>query len=311
MANIFTEIAGRYKAGSILAKYIYINAAVFILIRLTMVILDMMLIDSHFAVYLQAPSSLPLLAHRPWTVFTYMFVHLEFLHVLFNLLWLYWFGKLFLQFFTGRQFGGLYVLGGLAGAALFLLTYNTLPILMKTADFSFLTGASASVMAIVFAVSFYRKDYIINLLLIGRIRLIYIAIGVLLIDIIALTSENAGGHIAHIGGALLGVIFATQYTNGKDITNFINRWIDRLVNIFNHKPRRSGKKPKFKVYRNDNANADNKGSARKRPETDEEYLRRKNAENKIIDDILDKLKRSGYESLSTEEKKRLFDASKK
>ncbi|MDR3308979.1 MAG: rhomboid family intramembrane serine protease [Tannerella sp.] len=311
MANIFTEIAGRYKAGSILAKYIYINAAVFILIRLTMIVLDMMLADSRFAVYLQAPSSLSLLMYRPWTVFTYMFVHLDFLHVLFNLLWLYFFGKLFLQFFTGRQFGGLYVLGGLAGVALFLLAYNTFPPLMKTADFSFLTGASASVMAIVFAVSFYRKDYMINLLLIGRIRLLYIAIGVLLIDILAITSENAGGHIAHIGGAMLGIIFATQYTKGKDITNFINRWIDRLVNTFNHKPRRFGKKPKFKVYRNDQTDVNSNAGARRRPETDEEYLRRKNAENKIIDDILDKLKRSGYESLSAEDKKRLFDASKK
>ena len=150
-------------------------------------------------------------------------------------------------------------------------------------------GASASVMAIVFAVSFYRKDLEINLFLIGRIKLIYLAIFTLVIDLLAMTSDNAGGHIAHIGGALFGMWFASRIRNGKDLTAPMNRLIDWFVNLG---------KPKMRV-------------TYKRNETDYEYNARKHQESVDLDTILDKLKRSGYESLSAEEKKRLFDASKK
>ena len=305
MAGIFTEIKRRFDAGSILAKYIFINAGVFIIIRLLYAILSLFLRESSFLEYIEMPSSLTLLAHRPWTIITYMFVHFDFLHILFNMLWLYWFGKIFLTFFTGRQLGGLYVLGGIAGAMLFLITYNTLPYLKQFSDNSFLAGASASVMAIVFAVSFYQKEYTINLLLIGRVKLIYLAIGVFLLDLVAITSENAGGHIAHIGGSLFGILFAHLYERGKDITGFMNKMIDKFVNLITHKPT-------FKTYRSDKKTTygknDNNNS---RKETDDEYLRRKNEERRAVDDILDKLKRSGYESLSSEEKKKLFDASRK
>ena len=254
---------------------------------------------------MEMPSNITLFIHRPWTIITYMFVHIDFLHILFNMLWLYWFGKIFLQFFTGRRLGGLYILGGIAGAAFFMLTYNTFPYFMQMSAMSFLAGASASVMAIVFAVAFYRKDYRINLLLIGQIKLIYLAIGVLLIDMLAITSENAGGHIAHIGGALLGILFAVQYQRGKDITGFINKMIDRFVNLFS-------RKPVFKTYQSKkNSSRPNKQPNTHRPETDDAFLRRKQEESRMIDEILDKLKHSGYESLSTDEKKKLFEASKK
>lgn len=252
--------------------------------------------------FIEMPSNPVFFVHRPWTIITYMFTHIDFLHILFNMLWLYWFGQLFLQFFTGRQFGGLYLLGGIAGGAFFLLAYNTFPYLQQFSSMSYLVGASASVMAIVFAVSFYRKDYTISLFFIGRIKLIYLAIGVLVIDIFAMTSENAGGHIAHIGGALLGILFAVQYRNAKDITGFINSILDQVVNFFAHKP-------KFKTYRS--STTFSQPNPNNHRETDSDYLRRKNEENRIIDEILDKLKRSGYESLSSDEKKQLFDASKR
>lgn len=303
MGGIFTEIKRRFDAGSILAKFIYINTGVFIIIRLLIIITHLFMKETSFLEYIQMPSSWWLLIRRPWTILTYMFIHFDLLHILFNMLWLYWFGKIFLQFFNGRQLGGLYVWGGIAGGILFILSYNIFPFLKQYADNSFLIGASASVMAIVFAVSFYRKDYMINLFLLGRIKLIYLAIGVFLLDLIAITSENAGGHIAHIGGALLGICYAHQYKNGKDITNFINRMIDKFVNFITHKP-------SFKVYRKTTGKQSRKPENH-RPETDDEYRRRKNEENRTIDEILDKLKHSGYESLSAEEKKKLFDASKK
>ena len=300
MADIFTEIKRRFDAGSILTKYIFINTGTFIIIKLLHAFLTLFLKESSFLEYIEMPSSISLLMYRPWTIISYMFVHFDFLHILFNMLWLYWFGKIFLMFFTDRQLGGLYVLGGIAGAALFLITYNVFPYLKQFSGNSFLAGASASVMAIVFAVSFYQKDYSINLLFIGRVKLIYLAIGVFLLDIIAITSENAGGHIAHIGGSLFGILFASQYSRGKDITGFMNRIIDKFVNLIRHNHN-------FKTHRSDNKTNYNKNY---RTETDDEYLRRKNEERRVIDDILDKLKRAGYESLSAEEKRKLFDASK-
>ncbi|MDF9831292.1 rhomboid family intramembrane serine protease [Parabacteroides sp. PF5-6] len=292
MGDIFTNLKRIFRSGNILVKLIYINVGVFLLFRLAAVLFLLFNVAGlPFLEYLQMPSSPVLLLLRPWTLFTYMFTHYDFLHILFNMLWLYWFGGIFLQFFNERQLGGMYVLGGIAGALLFLVAYNIFPYFQAVAGSSFLMGASASVMAIVFAVSFYRKEYEINLLLIGRVKLIWLALFTLIVDLLAITSTNAGGHLAHIGGALLGIWFASRIQKGKDMTAPVNRLIDWLVNL-------GKKKPKMKV-------------TYKRTETDQEYNARKQEESKNLDDILDKLKRSGYDSLSKEEKKQLFDASKK
>lgn len=292
MDGIFTNLKRTFDSGNILAKLIYINVGLFIIIRLMSVVLMLFnLGDFPFLQYLQMPSSPEQLLYRPWTIFTYMFTHFDFLHILFNMLWLYWFGGLFLTFFSEKQLGGLYVLGGIAGAVLFLLAYNIFPYFQSVSSSSYLMGASASVMAIVFAISFYRKDLEIGLFLIGRVKLIYLALFTFVIDLLAITSQNAGGHIAHIGGALLGIWFAAQIKKGKDLTSPMNRSIDWFVNL-------GKRKPKMRV-------------TYKRPETDYEYNTRKHQETVDLDAILDKLKRSGYESLSTDEKKKLFDASKK
>lgn len=291
MEGIFTNIKQSFRNGGIPLKLIYINIGIFLTIRIVGVICLLFNIP-HISLldFLELPSSVPDLLRKPWTLITYMFTHYDFFHILFNMLWLYWFGNIFLQFFNARQLGGLYLLGGLAGALFFVLTYNTLPYFQEVAAYSALIGASASVMAIVFAISFYRKDLEINLLFIGRIKLIYLALATLVIDFIAITSSNAGGHIAHIGGALLGILYAAQMKQGKDLTNPINRVVDWVVNL--RKP-----KPKMRV-------------TYKRSETDYEYNERKHKQSEEIDRILEKLKRSGYESLSSEEKKKLFDASK-
>ena len=293
MDDIITNLKRSFQAGSILKKLIFINVAVFILIRLLGILLLLFnLQDLPLLLYLQLPASPMALLSRPWTLFTYMFTHFDLLHILFNMLWLYWFGELFLQFFNERQLGGLYVLGGLAGALLFVVSYNLFPYFREVAAFSFLMGASASVMAIVFAVSFYRKEIEINLFLIGRIKLIYLALFTFVIDLLAMTSDNAGGHIAHIGGALFGIWFASRYAQGKDLTAPINRLIDKLVNL-------GKRKPKMSVTYGGRSNKD------------WEYNARKQQEAANIDAILDKLRRSGYGSLSADEKKQLFDASKK
>jgi membrane associated rhomboid family serine protease len=292
MENIFTNLRRSFHRGGILTKLIYINVIVFVIIRLWGICL--MLFNVHeisLLSYIKMPSSPALFLYKPWTLITYMFTHFDFLHILFNMLWLYWFGTIFLQFFRPRQLGGLYLLGGMSGGLLFMIAYNVFPYFRTLVVDSALIGASASVMAIVFAVSFYRKDYSIMLLFLGRIKLIYLAVGVFIFDLLAITSNNAGGHIAHIGGALLGIWFASRIKVGKDLTEPLNRLLDVIVNM-------RKRKPKMHVsYR--------------RGETSYEYNARKQAENAELDAILDKLKCSGYAGLSAVEKKKLFDASKK
>jgi membrane associated rhomboid family serine protease len=293
IVEFFTKIKQLFARSDIPVKLIYINVGVFILIRLIIVVFTLFQVGGvHFMQYLQMPSSWRLLLYRPWTMITYMFLHVELLHILLNMLWLYWFGRIFLRYFNARQFGGLYVTGGIFGAFFFLIAYNLFPYFVNVVGSSYLMGASASVMAIVFAVSFYQKNHEINLLFIGRIKLIYLALGALLIDLLSIVSANAGGHIAHIGGALFGILFAVQYRKGSDLTVSVNRLIDRMVNW------RKKRSPRMKV-------------TYKKQETDEVYNMRKRKEMDTLNEILDKLKQSGYESLSSEEKKMLFNASKK
>ena len=174
-----------------------------------------------------------------------------------------------------------------------MLIYNIFPYYAPMATHSYMLGASASVMAVVFGVSFYAKEEEVMLFLIGRIKIFYLALFVLLLDLLSITSTNAGGHLAHIGGALFGIWFASRMRAGKDITRPLNFLMDKIANLF--KPKY---KPKMKV-------------TYQRPETDYDYNARKHQENAEIDAILDKLKRSGYQSLSSDEKRQLFDASKK
>ena len=291
--EIFTKIKQLFVRANIPTKLIYINVGIFVLINLIMIVCTLFQIRGVDVVrYLQMPSSYEIFLYQPWTIFTYMFLHTNVLHILINMLCLFVFGRIFLRFFNERQFGGIYVTGGIAGAIFYLIVYNIFPYFRNVVGITFLMGASASVMAIVFAVSFYQKNHEIILLFIGRVKLIHLAIAALGIDLLSVASANAGGHIAHIGGALFGIIYATQFQKGKDLTAPVNRLIDRMVNF------RKRRRVRMKV-------------TYQRQETDAEYNMRKRKETDTLDGILDKLKQYGYESLSSDEKKALFDASKK
>ena len=295
MADLIDTLKHKYRTGSVITRLIFINALVFIAIKILGVFITLFNIQAVDLVsFLGVPSYIPLLVNRFWTLITYMFVHEGFLHLLFNMLWLYWFGQIFLQYFTGRSLGSLYLLGGLAGAILYVVAFNTIPYYTDMGS-GWMIGASAAVMAIVMGAAFYRPDVELSLLFLGRIKIVYIAIFAFVLDFLSLGDPtNPGGHVAHIGGALLGYLFAVQYKKGKDITHWMSRLIDWFVGLF--KPRRNRSKMKVEYSRN---------------ETDWEYNKRKKSEQEAIDAILDKLKQSGYSSLSSEEKKRLFDASKK
>jgi membrane associated rhomboid family serine protease len=290
MATIITDLKESFRRGTIYIQLIYINVGVFILTTLTEVILQLFnrSLGGAFE-WLELPASLPRFITQPWSILTYMFMHAGVMHILFNMLWLYWFGALFLSFFSAKHLRGVYILGGICGGLLYMAAYNIFPYFRPMTEYSFMLGASASVLAVVAA------NYPIRLFLFGTIRLKYLALIVIGTDLLFITSSNAGGHIAHLGGALAGLWFAASLSKGADITAWINKSLDAVSSLFSSKPR----KPKMKVHYGTDKQKDYNYNARKKAQSDE------------IDRILDKLKKSGYESLTTEEKKSLFDASKR
>ena len=296
MATIITDLKESFRRGNIYIQLIYINVGVFIFTTLTGVILQLFnrSLGGVFE-WLELPASLPRFIIQPWSVLTYMFMHAGVLHILFNMLWLYWFGALFLNFFSARHLRGVYILGGICGGLLYMTAYNIFPYFRPMTEYSFMLGASASVLAIVAATAYREPDYPIRLFLFGTVRLKYLALIVIVTDLLFFTSSNAGGHIAHLGGALAGLWFAASLSKGADITAWINKSLDAVTALFSFKPR----KPKMKVHYGTERQKDYNYNARKKAQSDE------------IDRILDKLKKSGYESLTTEEKKSLFDASKR
>lgn len=294
--GILDEIKQSYRQGGALTRLIYINIGVFIAIRLLQVFFSFSSGSAsvqHYPLleWISVPADLHALLFKPWTLITYMFVHYDFLHILFNMLYLYWFGRIFLEFLNPRQLLGVYFLGGLTGVLFYLISYNLIPVLQQQVPYAILMGASGSVMAILFAIARYAPNHKIYLLFFGAVPLKYMALAALILDLISIPAlSNTGGHLTHIGGAAFGYFYGGSISSGRDVTLGFNRIMDRLATLF--KP-----KSKLKVtYR--------------RPVTDMEYNKRKVDKQKEVDRILDKIKRSGYDSLSKEEKQTLFDASK-
>lgn len=290
--SIYDEIKQSYKQGSTLHKLIYINVAVFLGIHIVVIFLvlankigrDESISD--ILGYLAVPSDLPSLARRPWTIVTYMFTHGYLYHILFNMLVLYWFGRIFIEEFGLKKLLGIYILGGLGGAVLYILAYNIFPFFEEVKEISIATGASASIMAISIAVASAVPNRRMNLVLIGPVKIIYIVFFIFVTSTILDFTDNTGGKIAHIGGALVGYFFALKYRKGKDITSGFDRLMDGFATMFR-------KKEKMKVsYR--------------RPTSDFEYNKQKADEQKELDAILDKISKGGYDSLTKSEKETLF-----
>ena len=215
-------------------------------------------------------------------------------HILFNMLWLYWFGRLFLNFYSSKHLRGLYVLGGLCGGLLYMISYNVFPYFEYSREIATLVGASASVLAIVVATAVREPEFPVQFMFIGTVRLKYVALFMVLFDLLFMTSSNAGGHIAHLGGAAAGFWFSTGLAKGNDVTKWINDVIDFFAGGFKL-PKR---KPKMKVHYGER-------------QQQYDYNARKKADEDEINRILEKLRKSGYGSLSEDEKKKLFDASRR
>jgi membrane associated rhomboid family serine protease len=288
--SIFEEIKESFRKGTTLNKVIYLNLGLFLAVQIVRIILY--LANSYgfydeVLRYLALPANPAVLARRPWTLVTYMFLHEGFLHIFFNLLWLYWFGTIFLQELGPKKLLSTYLLGGLIGGIFFVLFYNLFPVFQPVKESAIALGASASVMAVVVAVAAYRPDIRMHLVFIGPVRIVYIALAMFILTSLVDFSVNTGGKIAHIGGALMGFLFAYYYRQGKDIFRGFYRMMDRISTWF------TPGKSKMRV-------------THKRPADDFEYRKQKAEEQKEIDEILEKISRGGYESLSAREKELLF-----
>lgn len=290
--NILDNIKLFFLQGNSITKLIFVNLVVFVMIKMALIFLLLFNLSGSFLLpYLAFPADFTQLLPRFWTLFTYMFLHEGFLHLFFNMLSLYWFGKIFLMYFSEKQLIGLYVVGGLLAALFYIAAFNIFPYYADRLHQSLLLGASGSIMAIIIASAIQSPNMEMQLVFLGSIKLKYIALVVVVMSFFGITSDNGGGQLAHLGGALAGYLFVLSLRQGKDITKGISWVLDAVNNAF--QPRKLKVKP-------------NK-TRHKQTMTDAEFNTNKARNMDYINKILDKIKTSGYESLSAEEKKRLFE----
>lgn len=299
---MFKTFVEKFRASDVVRKFIYVNVVTYIILLLIGVFSVLLNKRGHAVTvgsWVELPAALTQLLYRPWTVFTYMFVHGSLWHILWNMIALHIFGRIYLEFFSTRHFWGTYLLGGFFGAFFFVLAYNVFPYFDTVVDSAHLVGASAAVLAIVAAAAVRSPEYRINLLLFGSVKLSTFAVVTVLISVLMLSGENAGGNFAHLGGAFAGFLFAFLLGKGVDVTEVVNRPVDWMKSLFSSDLFKRRKKGKF-TY-----------TAGGKHKSDYEYNARKKSSEAEIDAILEKIKKGGYSSLTDEEKKRLFNASSK
>lgn len=297
---MFKQYLNMFRSADIVGKFISVNVVIHIflvLIGVFSVLMNQPGIADDVRRWFELPASATQLLQRPWTLFTYMFLHQGLLmHILWNMFALYVFGRIFLNFYSARHFIGTYLLGGLSGALFYVVAYNVFPYFSGVVGSSYLVGASASVLAIVTAAAVRCPDFRLNMLFFGSVKLSTFALVAVLVSVLMLSGDNAGGNFAHLGGAFGGMLVAIALGRGTDITELVNRPLDWFASLFKRRSKKA-KKGKFTYT---------KGSKRS---DDYEYNARKKSDEAQIDKILEKIKKGGYASLTDEEKKRLFDAS--
>ncbi len=301
---IFNEFKNAFqRSNHAHVQLIIINVAIFLFMGVVYVFSKIGGLEAVFQfVYDQftIPPQLGEFLTRPWTLFTYSFAHSlsDIFHILFNMLALYWFGRLFIEYLGSDKLVALYVLGGMAGAVFYLIMFNTIPYFIEASNFNGMVGASAAVYAIMVAVATLLPDYTFFLLFLGPVRIKYIVFFYIVISFIGSVGPNAGGNLAHIGGALMGFVYMKQLQAGVNWGGWITIMLDWIKGLFESKP-------KVKVsYRKQEA------YAQKNP-TKSSVSDKSKISQEEIDAILDKISDGGYESLTKEEKEKLFNASKK
>ena len=289
-----------------LYKLLAINILVFMVVLVARVMLTITGFGDIYAAgisHLMMPASLSKLATQPWAIFSYMFLHEGIFHILFNMLFLFWFGQLVHQFLGSRKLANLYILGGVAGALFYVLIYNLAPYFRGSVDSSLMLGASAGVFAVVVGAATLSPNTTFFLILLGPVKIKYIAIFYVVLSFANSAGANAGGELAHLGGALLGYLYIIELRRGVDwgvpvqkVGIFFENLLSKRqkVNVSYRKPKSSG------GYKPFSKAADTKPAVKSSDASQEE-----------IDVILDKIAEKGYEALSKEEKRKLFEFSKK
>jgi len=273
-----------------------VNVVVFIILQLAKLTLFLLNVNPMYFNTLIRELSVPAyfdeLIFKPWTLLTYMFLHEDPMHLLFNMLFLYWFGQIYEEYVGKNKLVYTYLAGGLSGAALFILSFNVFPVFAEMHPSPTALGASAGIMAIVIATATLMPNYSMNLILFGPVSLKIIAVFFVGLDILNISRENPGGHIAHLGGAILGFVFIRQLKKGNNPSEGFEKLAKKFNLIFEKK------REKVKVVYS------------RKPLSDEEYNSNKKFKQEIVDEILDKIAESGYDSLTKKEKETLFKISK-
>lgn len=292
--SLLDDLKLQLRTGDITMRLIILNILLFAVPNIIAGIASLLGYNFDFLYYVSLSSSVADLLWKPWSILTYSFFHAGIWHIVFNLIMLNFASKVFMTYFTQKQLLGLYVSGGLFAGIIYLISYNLFPALINLS--AAVVGASASVMAILFAVATYAPNMQLRLLIVGNVKLWHIAIVFLIIDFLQLSSTNTGGHLAHLGGALFGYIFTLQLKKGTDLTN----WFTNTVVFFQKITDTRKRTPFKKVHRN----------FKPKPKPEPSKIVQKDTVQQQIDAILDKISKSGYESLSKAEKEYLFRAGK-
>lgn len=286
--SILGDLKYYLRYGNVVVKLIIANTVLFLLFVVASIIIDKTWSSQWLISYLGTPANVIALAAKPWTLITYMFVHGGIIHLLLNMLGLYWFGEIFVLYLGEQKVLPLYLLGGLAGALFYLGGINLIPAYQYLKPSAVLVGASGSIFAIMFAAVALNAEHKVNLSLFGEVKIVWVAVIALAIGVInMLVGNNVGGGLAHIGGSLFGYVYVKSLHGGVDV----------------FKPFTAAKglfKPKRNVKITYKSAHPQVGKAS-----------RSSNEQERIDAILDKISRSGYDSLTKEERDFLFDYSNK
>lgn len=288
--SLGNEIRTSFRGKEHLLRLMLINTALFLLFAAIKLFsfFGLPISARQLGEWVELPANFGQLIQKPWTLATYMFIHYNFVHVLFNLLVMYWTGRIFSDFLPQKKLTAAYVLGGLSGGIAFVAMYNIIPALESAGSNTVLIGASAGVFAVMVAAATLAPNYPVHMILIGEIRLKYVAIALTILYLISIPDSNSGGNIAHLGGGLAGLFYILMLRKGIDA----GKWIELLIDVtswFN--------RPKIRVAHSRNVKTGASTNATNRNQQE------------VIDAILDKISRSGYESLSQNEKETLFRAS--
>ena len=287
--NILQDLKLQYYTGGVAQKIIFWNIGFFVFSMLFNLVIGSRNSGIDCLDWVSLSSNPQNMILKPWSIISYAFFHSGFMHIFFNMLILNFSSRLFLTLFSGKQFIGLYFVGAIFAGVVYVLCYFLLPSLHVFN--SKLVGASGAIMAVLIAATTKSPLMEIRLMLIGNIKLWQLSAAIIFLDLIQLPLENTGGHIAHLGGALFGFLYIKQINNGTDITSWFNVAVDFVTNIFRSQPKQQFKK----VIKNNQEIVLNKTN-----------LVTKTKSQQQVDDILEKISKSGYDSLSDAEKDLLF-----